>query len=194
MSTATNQKFRAAVITGAPGTGKTSIVSKLTIRARCIPEAARRVLKHAHKHGGDATGDQNPAAFIEAMSAAMRDDLSFAKSSNAPIIFDRSLPDLIAYARWYEEMEKVKLPRHISPTSLERLCRQEMPKIAVFHCPVWDQIFTQDEERKMSLIQARQFDVMIQDAYQIRLGLTLTNVPIGPPEQRAQFIAKQMAL
>lgn len=189
-----SENTASTVITGAPGTGKTSIISHLGDKVSCIPEPARRVLKTAREQGTDATGDREPVAFLDAMRNMMLNDLELAKSLPQPIVFDRSLPDLIAYATWYERVGGISLPDHLSPENLAALCRQEMPTVSVFHCPVWDEIYSQDDERRMTLSEARQFDSMIGDAYEQRLGIVPVLVPKGAPQKRADFIAKAMAL
>lgn len=181
-----------AVITGAPGTGKTSLISYLQERVPCIPEPARRVIETARRFGTDATGDRNPVAFLEAMRAMMLNDLQRAAKLERPAAFDRSLPDLIAYANWYESIEGISLPDHLTPENLACLCRHEMPNFTAFHCPVWDEIYAQDDERQMTLADSYNFESMLKTAYKDCQFTNIINVPKSTPKERAEFIANAM--
>ena len=55
------------ILAGPPGAGKTTLLQQLSTTVSVMPEYARRVLAFERKTGGRATGDQNPALFVQRM-------------------------------------------------------------------------------------------------------------------------------
>jgi predicted ATPase len=62
----------------------------------------------------------------------------------------------------------------------------------VFFFPAWKEIYTTDDERKMSFELAQDFGMKVQQIYN-EYGYTLINVPCVPPEERAQFIIQGLS-
>ena len=55
------------ILTGPPGSGKTTLIESLAKHVKVVPEAARRVLMIERASGGAATGEQDAAAFVARM-------------------------------------------------------------------------------------------------------------------------------
>lgn len=88
------------IITGGPGSGKTSLVDALSEQGiRRMPEAGRAIIQDQVAIGGTALPWADKEAFANLMLAwEMR---SFRETVNArgPIVFDRGIPDVIGYLR-----------------------------------------------------------------------------------------------
>jgi predicted ATPase len=52
------------ILTGAPGSGKTAILSRLIDGFRCVDEPAREVLAEQRATGGRGTWDQDLSLFV----------------------------------------------------------------------------------------------------------------------------------
>jgi len=63
-----------------------------------VPEYARRVLAQERQSGGTATGEQDPSAFIARMLELAKTDYRGARDLT---LFDRGLPDLLAFCDHY---------------------------------------------------------------------------------------------
>ena len=162
------------VLTGPPGSGKTSLLNALGPRVQSVAEPARRVLAEQRQTGGTATGDQDPAAFVDHMlELAVRDY----RAASGVTVFDRGLPDLLGFAAYYDLnddpiREAIAAHRYRSP---------------VFFLPGWEEIYENDEERTLDFSGAVAFGELIRQGYE-QSGYELVEVPIGPFEARAAFI------
>lgn len=162
------------VLTGPPGSGKTSLLKALGSRVKTVAEPARRVLTEQRSRGGTATGDQDPAAFVAHMlELAVRDY----RAASSITVFDRGLPDLLGFTAYYQlgdhsVLDAIAAHRYRSP---------------VFFLPGWEDIYENDEERTLDFSSAVAFGELIRQGYE-KSGYELIDVPIGPLEARAAFI------
>lgn len=173
------EQTRFFVVTGGPGSGKTTLIEALAAKGlRTMPEAGRAVIKHQTETGGSALPWRNQLAFAEAMLG--RDLRSFqeARDTVGPVVFDRGLPDLAGYLAFCG----LPVPTHIREAALAfRYNRQ------VFIAPPWPEIFRQDTERKQSIEQAQAtYDAMVK-AYS-ELGYELNHLPMAPVADRVAFV------
>lgn len=164
----------AVVVTGTWGTGKTSILDQLAGEVAVIAEPARMALSE------DPSLQGNWAAFTESLlDRSIRDH---AAPKGGVRLYDRGVPDCLAYARWFGL----------------RTCRYlEAVKAHPYHeevliCPVWERIYCNDELRKATLEHAREFELVLIDTYE-ELGYRLVPVPTGTVENRAQFVRDFLA-
>ena len=81
---------RKFVITGGPGTGKTSIIQKLSTDFIVFPEVAREILKNK-----EYCFDVQYEIFVEQVKQNKEANLIDGK-----IFFDRGIPDSLAYFRY----------------------------------------------------------------------------------------------
>lgn len=84
------------IITGGPGSGKTTVFDELQRRGyHCVPEVARQIIQEQVQSGGDALPWGNQQRYTELMlqrsiDTFLPDGMAFA---------DRGIPDTFAYAR-----------------------------------------------------------------------------------------------
>jgi len=89
------------VITGGLGVGKTSVLSLLKPRYETVAEPAREVIAEHRHTSGEATLDHRPELFVEMLISRSIENHT-AASPSALTVFDRGVPDCIAYAMAYE--------------------------------------------------------------------------------------------
>ena len=166
------------VLTGAPGTGKSAVLERLRLLGYDgIDEPARQILAEQRSFGGNGVPDNDPALFVELMLSRAVFERRKPRSADLPVFFDRGIPDLIAYALLYGLDDA-------PPRSAAHKYRYNP---TVFFAPPWKDIYSTDEERRMTYGQAADFGERMRGAY-LGLGYTLVELPRESPEERARFI------
>ena len=164
------------VITGGLGVGKTSVLSLLSPRYETVAEPARELIAEHRETSGEATLDQRPGLFVEKLISRSIANYT-AASSTAVTVFDRGVPDCIAYAMAYD--------LDIGP-GLDAASRYLYEK-SVFGASPWKEIYTTDDMRRATFAQAEAFYAYVVEAYQ-RLGYRIIELPKAPVKERAAFI------
>jgi predicted ATPase len=167
------------VITGGPGSGKTTLIDALAARGFAVePEAGRAIIREQQAMGGEALPWADRAAFAEAMLD--HDLAAYERQSTAtePVFFDRGIPDVVGY------LDLCSLP---IPARLDAAARTQRYRPTVFIAPFWPDIFAPDAERRQDLDEAlRTFQAMAQTypAY----GYDLVELPRTPVDARVAFV------
>jgi predicted ATPase len=94
-----------------------------------------------------------------------------------PVVFDRGIPDCIAYA----------LHLGTDPRPAIEASRTYRYNEDVLIFEPWEVIYTTDDERTMALDQVMAFHCRAEEAYRIA-GYTLITVPTGTLEERVVFV------
>lgn len=164
------------VITGGLGVGKTSVLSLLEPRYETVAEPARDLIAEHRKTTGEATLDRRPELFVELLISRSIEHHAAAAPSGVTV-FDRGVPDCIAYAMANE--------LDIGPALDASLrCRYESP---VFIASPWEEIYSTDDMRRATFAQAEAFHGYVVEAYE-RLGYQMIQLPRTSVEERAAFI------
>lgn len=172
------QKF---VITGAPGTGKTSIINHLKTKGfHCIEEVSREIISEQIDSNGEALPWKNLSAFSERVFTLRESQLL--NSKNTLLFFDRGTVDVYAYMK----VDNLEIPKH-----LEESIKKNRYNKKVFYTPIWEQIYVNDKERKESIEQAKQIEKEILSSYTF-YNYQIIKVPKGSIEERANFILSQI--
>jgi predicted ATPase len=170
------------LLTGAPGTGKTAVLAGLGPGIRCLAEPAREILAEQRSIGGVGTPDRDPTLFVDLLLQRSVDNHEAAQAWEGPTVFDRGVPDCVAYAIWLG----------VDPTpSLLASKRYRYNGEAMLLEP-WEDIYTTDDERTMSFADIVGFHAILTDAYE-RSGYALVQVPRGSLEHRAAFVRNVIA-
>jgi predicted ATPase len=167
------------VVTGGPGSGKSTLVEALAARGlAAMPEAGRAVIRDQTAIGGSALPGTDPAAFAEQMLGFEMRSHREAGGSAGPVLFDRGVPDTIGYLR----LCRLPVPAHaLRAAERFRYAR------TVFIAPPWPAIFENDAERRQNLDEAeRTFEAMVE-AYG-GLGYALVPLPLDTVEARCRFV------
>jgi len=170
------------ILTGAPGSGKTAILNALREHIRCYDEPARQILAEQRASGGDGTPEQNAVKFVDLLLQRSIANHADSQAHGGPVLFDRGVPDCIAYA---QILGTDPMP------SAQAAAVHRYNDVALVTKP-WEEIYTTDDERKMTFAHTVEFQRFIEFAYEI-CGYTLVEVPRGPIEQRAAFVRNFLA-
>lgn len=167
------------VLTGGPGSGKSTVIDLLQARGcgRTL-EAGRGVIQDQIAIGGPALPWADRAAFAELMLAWDMRSHHAACAAPGPVFCDRGVPDVAGYLR----LSGLPVPDHVA-----RAAERFRYNRTVFIAPPWAEIFHTDAERKQDFAEAvRTFHAMA-DTYRA-YGYTLLELPRASPEERASFI------
>ncbi len=171
------------VITGGPGSGKTSLIDALAAEGvHHMPEAGRAIIQDQVEIGGMALPWDDREAFATLMLAWEMRSYREALGAPGPIIFDRGIPDVIGYLRL------CGLP---VPDTALRAAEQRRYARRVFIAPPWPAIFEQDAERKQTLAEAEATFHAMVDAYS-GMGYELVTLPLASASERARFVREQI--
>jgi predicted ATPase len=170
------------IVTGAPGSGKTAILRRLSSEFRCVDEPAREVLAQQRATGGTGTWDQDPSLFVHLLLQRSIEKFETARRSGGTVIFDRGVPDCVVYAT----------RAGVDPApSLAAIDTYRYQPHVLFLEP-WSDIYETDEERTMSFDDTLSFSDTLRDVYE-RSGYTLVDVPRGSVDDRAAFVRLKVA-
>jgi predicted ATPase len=165
------------VLTGAPGSGKTTILDHVGDAIRVVGEPAREILAEQRSIGGEGTHDRDPSLFVELLLRRSIEEHAAAQRWDGPVVFDRGVPDCIAYA--------VLMGTDPAPSVVASDVYRYRSEVLLLE--PWEEIYTVDDERTMSFEATIGFHDAIVDAYE-RAGYTLVPVPRGSVAERAAFV------
>ncbi len=173
------------VITGGPGTGKSSIINELLDRKYvCYEEISRQVTLEARKEGIEQLFLTDPLLFSTKLLEGRKQQFIDASKTGTDVIFlDRGLPDVLAY------MDYVNDPY---PNYFVETCKTYLYD-KVFVLAPWEAIFTSDSERYENFEQAIEIHDYLLKTYQ-RFNYELVDVPFESIEKRTDFILEQLNL
>ena len=175
-----NQKI---VITGAPGSGKTSLIELLLHKGYiCFPEVSREITMEARKKGVNQLFLHDPIAFSSQVIEKRR--IHFVTASDSEnVFFDRGMHDVIAYQNFLKSDY---------PNSFDEICKRYRYD-CVFILPPWKKIFTTDDIRYESFDQAQSIHQHLINTYTY-FSMTPKLVPFGSLEERFAYIEQQLKL
>ena len=167
------------VVTGGPGSGKTSLIDELRRRGiSTMPEAGRAIIRDQVQIGGRALPWADRAAFAEQMLGWELRSHHEASAMPGPVVLDRGIPDLLGYLTLCE----LPVPAHMTAAA-----RQFHYNAQVFLAPFWPDIFTRDAERKQDLAEAEATCEVMRRTYS-DLGYEIIEHPRTGIEERANFV------
>lgn len=167
------------VLTGGPGSGKTTLISALAEAGHATSvEAGRGIIRDQAAIGGTALPWHDTSLFAELMLSWEMRSHAIAMAASGPVWFDRGVPDVIGYA------SLVGLP---VPPHFESAAQKFRYNSRVFILPHWPEIFTQDSERKQDEDEARRTHAAMVESY-TDCGYDLVEVPRAPVEERLAFV------
>ena len=167
------------IISGGPGSGKTTLIEALAGRGfPTMPEAGRGIIEDQRLIGGPALPWADRAAFAELMLQWELRSHREARSQAGPVFFDRGVPDVIGYLR----LVGLKTPEHLKRAAFIFRYRRK-----IFMAPPWRDIFHTDEERRQSWGEAVATYESMLGVY-TEFGYEIVDLPLSPVEERADFI------
>lgn len=170
---------RLYVITGGPGSGKSTLIEALAGQGICtMPEAGRAIIQDQAAIGGKALPWADRGAFAELMLGWEIRSYRAALRLSGPVIFDRGVPDVLGYLR----LNGLPIPSHVDKAT--QIFRYHS---RVFIAPPWPEIFASDTERKQSFDEAQATCEVMVETYS-DLGYNLIPLPLGSVQERVRFV------
>lgn len=174
---------RRIVLTGGPGSGKTSLLEALATTGHATsPEAGRAIIRRQQAIDGEALPWKDRALFAELMLDRELEAHTGAEGAAGSVFFDRGVPDVVGYLT----LCGLPVPAHV-----ERAAQDIRYDRRVFIAPVWPEIFGQDAERKQNLDEARRTFEAMAETYP-RFGYELIELPKAPVSERLNFVLKSL--
>lgn len=169
------------VLSGGPGSGKTTLINLLREQDYlCFEEVSRQLIIQGETQGMNNYFLSKPEEFSrliwEERKQQYQQASTFAMPPSHPFcFFDRGLPDVLAYMDLIGQ----------SATDLEKELKPFMYDL-VFLIPPVKKIYVQDEQRKENFETAVLAHQKIHDRYS--KNYTPHIVPMGSPEERFEFV------
>jgi len=172
------------IISGGPGSGKTSLLQALAQQGiPCMPEAGRAIIQDQLAIGGSALPWANKTAFADLMLSWDIRSFRDAQALTGPVLFDRGIPDVMGY---------LLLSNLPVPAPLEKAVHTFRYNQRVFLAPPWPEIYTRDTERKQSPEEAIATFSTLSELYK-NLGYETLNLPLVPVGERVQFVLTHLS-
>jgi len=166
------------ILTGGMGVGKSTVLEQLaTHDIQTVSEPARQILAEQREIGGDGLPERNETLFCDLLLSRSINLYTSMQQVRDPVIFDRGIPDVISYMNLF----KLNADTAINAAQTFRY------HASVFFLEPWQEIYTNDDERKMTYEEAVAFSNDVRKVYET-LGYSIIDVPRLAPSERAQFI------
>jgi len=167
------------VLTGGPGSGKTTLIEQLSdMGFNCIPEVGRKIIKNQLAFGGTALPWLNTTNYSELMLQHSIQDYTSLLSETDTCFFDRGIPDVLGYTELIN-----LLNQGIYINGVENFRYNSK----AFILPPWEDIYKTDTERKQDFALAVTTYHTMKKVYE-KYNYTLVEVPCLPVSERIDFI------
>lgn len=169
---------RFAVLTGGPGSGKTTLAERLaTLGYATSPEASRALIRDQKAIGGPLRYERDPVLYADVVLAWEMRSYREALDRPGPVFFDRGMPDVASI----HLQLGVAVPAHVSAAA------EAFRYGTAFIAPPWPEIYVHDDDRTHTWEHA----VAVYDALLVayeRYGYDLVELPRVPVEERVAFV------
>lgn len=173
------------VLTGGPGSGKTSLLNALEEDGYLvIPEEARSIIREQMLKGGDGLPWENQKKYTDLMLGASVATYQAVldRKEKLPFFFDRGIPDTLCYA----EMIGYQLPESMVSEALSFRYNR-----AVFILPPWKEIYVTDDERKQTWEEAVATYLLMAETYR-KYNYEVVEISPGTVSDRVKFVVNYL--
>lgn len=174
---------RLHVITGGPGSGKSTLISALAAAGVATSaEIGRAVIREQAAVGGTALPWADERAFAGLMLPREIAAHAAALAGGQMTVLDRGVPDVVAFLR---------VSGLAVPSSFDAAARATRYNPRIFLAPFWDAIYTHDAERRQSADVARATEAIMHDTY-AGYGYDLIQLPRVSVAERVAFVCAHL--
>ncbi|NLR92983.1 AAA family ATPase [Flammeovirga agarivorans] len=171
-----------SIISGAAGTGKTTLINTIERSGvLTMPEASRQVIIDEQKYGREGMPWKNVERFSELVFQKKLDHL---REYSEAIFCDRSIIDTIAYLRFQEK----PVPDYLTSFPFHRYYKKE-----VFFALPWKEIYTKDPQRPESFSYQQQLSPVLEKTY-LDYGFEIVYLPFTSVQSRLDFVLNKVCL
>lgn len=173
------------VITGGPGTGKSSIINELKKRGHvCFDEISRHVTLEARKKGIEQLFLTEPLLFSRLLlEGRLKQFYDADQYDDTTVFLDRGLPDVLAYMDYFDSDYPIEFVETCQNNRYEH----------VFILAPWKKIFKSDSVRYENFEQAELIHRHLLNTYR-NFDYSLIDVPFESVGRRADFILDALNL
>lgn len=173
------------VITGGPGTGKSSIIDELKERGHiCFDEISRQVTLEARKSGVDQLFLTQPLLFSQMLLEGRIKQFMEANNYKSSAVFlDRGLPDVLAYMDYFGSDY---------PEDFVNVCQNNTYDAVLILAP-WKEIFRSDNVRYETFEQSILIHEHLINTYK-NFNYNLIDIPFDTVQKRTDFILDSLNL
>jgi predicted ATPase len=172
------------VITGGPGSGKTTVLLELKKHGfEFAPEVAREIIQEQVQAGGKGLPWGDRVLYTKLMLEQSIVSYKRHTPTLKPVFSDRGIPDTFGYAR---------LIGLADDNFIRSACNQYRYATRVFLAPPWKDIYQTDSERRQDFAEAERTYHKIIEVYE-ECGYELVELPRLSPQARAAFILDHLS-
>lgn len=175
------RKNNCYILTGGPGSGKSSVIRSLQGKGySTVEESGRKIIKQQIAIDGDALPWANQIKFCDLMLQHAIENYKSVTENTNHIFFDRGIVDIVGYTQL--------IGRPISD-KLRKFAQAYRYNKTVFIFPPWEEIYEHDSERKQDFDEAIKTYHIMQEVYR-QNHYELIEMPKVDVEARVAFILK----
>lgn len=172
------------IITGGPGSGKTSLIQGLQTKGYVVfPEASRMVISEQQKQENGILPWTDLEGFQHLVFEQQKRDYHTAKSLGSVVFLDRGLPDGLGYMK----SGGLFIPQELK-TNIEQFPYANI----VFLTPPWQEIYKNDSARWEDFQKAEDIYFSLKEVYE-DLGYNTRPLPLDTIEKRIEFVLNQIS-
>ena len=174
--------MKKVIITGSPGTGKSSLLRELSQHFEVAEEVSRSlIIAHQNKSRNISPwGDVETFAALALERMIQQCDQQLSECC----VFDRAIPDVIVALRHRN--------KRVAPVFL-RAVKKYMTGSMVFFAPPWEAIYVTDAQRPETFEQTLPMSRLTKDVYS-DLGFELIELKKTTPAKRASQMIEKISL